>query len=394
MWDGHKVRIIEKTSDTIDGQSKTEFWVDPERNFAIVRRRFLRRSGPAAEWSVTNTTDCFGHEKVEPQVWLPKMVRKRSYLIAADDDTEPRLVRRRDLLCTQWKVNEQIAAEELRLKLPAGTKVRGRLEEFQAGLRRSVNFFVEPITTPLQRKLLNTNAVAYAEIDVTAFVDVNTEQVTPAKFDFGLLHANLKQLSDGKQEDPELYLMFDFGMSGRDRYFSNFVRGGVKEICQSAGYKSIRMSNRMHNANRRWRSVDSRLPSLADESNLGNQLVEVFPIRTRLSKFLARDADYYIDIKNALLLDEKQILDDQTKHLIESAIVNENTVGTRVHVRYVVGSTRQRAEGIEDSALIQKHSDPQLKAVEFLRACGFEVVRLIAVNGPSNYESTYDPQTE
>ena len=388
-WDDHQVTVVELEPIENGNEFKSEFWIDPDRNYVVVRRRNLMRTTPEGKWSTTYSVDTFGHEEVAPGVWLPKIALTRNFDLPTGDETEGQINHNYKAFCKDWKLNVEIPESELTLEFPPGLKVRGMLEAFQAKQRKLSNFYVEPLTTELQRKLIGgQDTVAYASVDVTTFVDVNSLQITPAGFDFDALMARLQEVR-AKTKPGKLLLHFDFGPLGTDDVLDAFVREPLTAICKKSGFPDVTVRSTYHNDGVAWQPLSQEGADAADENNLGDARVEVFPIRTRLSKSLTKGSDYLIELTERLGIESTQLLDDQATQSLEAAVAAEHLDGQSVSVKFFVGEGNARQPGADQLPHFKDNSEMQLAVVKFLRSLGFGDIQITVRNGFTNYASDY-----
>lgn len=388
-WEGRTVIAVEIEPIITESQHKSDFLIDPARGFSVVRRRDHMRFAATQQWWVTRSISSLKHTEVADGIWLPSIVSSQWFARPADDQVVGKVLQLDRLVCSDWKINEEIPKEAMTLDFPAGLKVQGMLRAFQAKQTKLKNFFVDPVLTPLQRRLIGAKGiVAYASLDVTAFVDVNTHQITPGNFDFAAFAKRLKEVH-GQVEPGTLFLHFDFGGLGTDELMLTFVREPVKSLCKKSGFQNVRVSNTFHNDDKVWQPPQQMETDRPEEPNLGNEKVSVFPVRTRLSRFLAKGMHCLIELNEPIGVDAKQLFSDDVKEVIEDAVPKEELDGATVHVKLIVGSLHSPLPRAGDLPPMQQDSDIQLAAVEFLRSFGFQQIRLTVANGFSQYVSHY-----
>nr|MCU0718779.1 hypothetical protein [Pirellula sp.] len=117
-WDGREVIVVQNHGNTEKSNRRTEYWIDPELQFTVVRRRLLKRDEQSGEWSVEWTRDFHDHQKLADRVWLP---RKGSFKLYSSPDfasTEA------EILFTDWRINEKENREKLLREFPEGVSVQ------------------------------------------------------------------------------------------------------------------------------------------------------------------------------------------------------------------------------------------------------------------------------
>jgi hypothetical protein len=388
-WDDHEVTVIELEPIENGNEYKSEFWIDPVRNYVVVRRRNLMRTTPQGNWSTIFSVDAFGHEEVAPGVWLPKVALTRNFDLPSGDESEGQINHNYKAFCRDWKLNVELPDSEMTLDFPPGVKVPGMLEAFQAKQRKLSNFYVQPLTSELHRKLISgRDTVAYASLDVTALVDVNSHQITPARFDFDGLQARLQEVS-GRTKAGTLLLHFDFGALGTDDILDTFVREPLTALAKKSGFQNVRVSNTYHNDGKAWQPLAEQGTDAADENNLGDARVEVFAVRTRLSRSLTKDSDYLIELTERLGTESTQLLDDQATQTLQAAVAEENLDGASVSVRFFVGDGNASHPGADQLPHCKSNSEMQWAVVKLLRSLGFGDIKITVKNGFTNYASDY-----
>lgn len=117
-WDGRKVIVLQNFADKEKSIRKTEYWIDPELQFTVVRRRQLKRDDQSGKWSVEFTRDSHDHQKLADRVWLPQKAFFKLYSSPdfANIETEFRF--------TDWRINEKVDREKLNREFPEGVIVR------------------------------------------------------------------------------------------------------------------------------------------------------------------------------------------------------------------------------------------------------------------------------
>jgi hypothetical protein len=132
-WEGRPVIVVETTpsewNDERERRGTHRFWIDPARNFVIVRRAALVNHGPEHEWMEFGRIESYEHEEVEPGIWLPKRVRSESFGVPITPDIEPRLMLRIEATNRDWRVNAEIPDSRFELEFPPGVRVTDRREE-------------------------------------------------------------------------------------------------------------------------------------------------------------------------------------------------------------------------------------------------------------------------
>jgi peroxiredoxin len=179
------------------------------------------------------------------------------------------------------------------------------------------NYVGFPIKTKLQRALLNaTTANVYLMFDVAEVMnqsDVELERIDIEGFRSDLT-AMAKQAGVPK---PGLKICFRFSGLSLDNSQIQAVEKGVAPLCREAGFDKIGVSNLFTGGG--WQDVVHKFANLADgdanaeESPIEDELMRIYPVRTKLSRFILGDVDYdcYLELR--------QPIDGRFKELSEGA---------------------------------------------------------------------------
>ena len=395
-WKGRTVLVVESTPVINARQFKSQYWVDPERDFTVVRRRTLNRATDEEEWHVYYAVESLQHKKHESGVWLPQLALKRSFDRPTKKFPDGRVNASYNIQCTEWTVNEPIDFAEMQIEFPPGLKIHG-MGELAEPAEKSQRFFVVPIESELQRDLLGERrAIAYASVDVTAIMDVNTRVIDLQKVDFAELKRQLKQAC-GDAKEPALYLSLDYGSLETDNIAEAFVSEPLRLIAKRAGFKTVRLSSH-HGGNGVWKPLNAKTADVNDvadndaavssERNLGDADWDVYEVTTPLSRRFAGGFDFVIRAKNRLPLPPTSLLDNELASGIATALSDRNIQGKSVDIKLLVGGARDQAD--EDAAFRKQGAALQLEVVDALRELGFGEIRLTIKVGWSNFPSRYN----
>lgn len=130
IWDGRPVIVVETTPIEGNDRRKFRFYVDPERDFTVVRRAIAVQYPPHERWMEYTRIECFDFEQIEPEVWLPGRIVHESFdptVQNAKDGSEPPLSWRWKVSWENWKVNEECQPEIFELKFAPGVFVNDRI---------------------------------------------------------------------------------------------------------------------------------------------------------------------------------------------------------------------------------------------------------------------------
>ena len=124
-WDGREVAVIETRPFVKEQSWKTQYWIDLERNYTVVRRAALiqyQKDGPWQEYTRIEGRD---HREIAPDIWLPMQFKYES-VETTPEGKDPKLSWRHKGKNENWRVNEQLAADTFELEFPEGISVMDR----------------------------------------------------------------------------------------------------------------------------------------------------------------------------------------------------------------------------------------------------------------------------
>jgi thiol-disulfide isomerase/thioredoxin len=159
---------------------------------------------------------------------------------------------------------------------------------------KSKNYLLAPIQTDLQRTLLfSTRADAYAMFDVGESVhegkfDSRHFDVDGFRKDLALL---AQQIGTAK---PSLQIYFRYSGVSLDPQETKAMENAVTAMCRQAGFARVGTGTTGEGGS--WQDKVAKFASLVDkvdatESPVEDEFVRVYPVRTKLSRFLLGDAD-------------------------------------------------------------------------------------------------------
>jgi thiol-disulfide isomerase/thioredoxin len=156
------------------------------------------------------------------------------------------------------------------------------------------NYIVFPIKTDLQRYLLfSTNADAYAQIDVAECV--YEKKFVLQRIDNDVFRKSLAEVvKQAGTAKPSLVLNFRYADVSLDPDQTKLMESAVTTICRQAGFAKVNTS--MTGEGESWRDRVAPFTRLVDdlnatESPVADERVRVYPVRTKLSRFLLYHAD-------------------------------------------------------------------------------------------------------
>lgn len=219
------------------------------------------------------------------------------------------------------------------------------------------NFFVAPLSTELHHATVSSNADVYAIVNCNALLDDDD-------LDLSALRADdfVSALSKATASRGQLLLICRYHLpTNAERKRRNQLRQRVKELCSSAGYSNVRVSETSTSAE--WKNVLERAevfhqPNDADEPLIENDHVRVFPIRTKLSRFIHGEADCIVEVVHPVDGRMKEIsseLEESIRQAVQQAQL------TKKHtMKFILSSTsagRDRVESLFDARSAPKIPD-------------------------------------
>jgi thiol-disulfide isomerase/thioredoxin len=167
------------------------------------------------------------------------------------------------------------------------------------------NFILFPIKTDLQRCLLfSTSADAFAQIDVAECVQ--KKKFVLHRIDNDVFRKSLAELvQQAGVARPSLVLNFRYADVSLEPDQTRLMESAIKTICQQAGFAKVITS--MNGEGESWHDRIAQFARLGDdlgatESPVEDELVLVYPVRTKLSRFLLRyaEADCFIKLREPI----------------------------------------------------------------------------------------------
>jgi thioredoxin-related protein len=124
-WEGRPVTIVEtrpNKSKTGPESRKASYWIDPARNWLVVRRAALIQYRPQQKWQEYDRFESREHAEVQPGVWLPRKL-KHEWVLVSEKLQPERLASRDEGEARDWVVNPKLDAAQFVLDFPPGTPV-------------------------------------------------------------------------------------------------------------------------------------------------------------------------------------------------------------------------------------------------------------------------------
>lgn len=219
------------------------------------------------------------------------------------------------------------------------------------------NYFVAPISTELQRATVSSNADTYAVVNCNALIvddDVNLSALNEPGFVAALKNATPDRSS------LRLVCRYQFPESG-DRSLRKRLEKKLSEIAATAGYQDISSSQMSTSA--AWIEDYQRVDpddeiANAKEPLTENRRVRVFPVTTRLSKFVHGDTDCIVEIIHPIDGRTTEISADLKSSIREA--VQSTELSQKHTLLFKLSSTEAGRETIEklfDARLAPKAPD-------------------------------------
>jgi peroxiredoxin len=240
-------------------------------------------------------------------------------------------------------------------------------EPAQADEQAGKNYVALPITTEYQRAQLGGGTAAYVQINTSAIA--YDGRIDAAAFDSASFRGELAKLARGSKGSLMLY----FRISGTNDKAPEMLllEAAVKQICRDAGYKQIGIGHAYT-----WEDWKKELALVentegsndAEERPVSSELVRVFPIRTRLSRFLTHDADCVVEIQRPII-GQESALSEELEASIASGI-DQLQLARKRRMLLKVRSTKAGRPVVE--RLSARNLDRLSEADRFARRLGFE----------------------
>jgi peroxiredoxin len=175
----------------------------------------------------------------------------------------------------------------------------------EADAAKQPNYLLFAIKTDLQRELLSsTRADAYMQFDVDECL--HDRKFDLKRFDQEAFQKTLAALAHqlGKPE-PRLFIGYRYSNEFLNPDQTEAMQQVVKTACRQAGFVNGGTSNL--GEGRSWRDKVAEFSDIADdvnatESPVEDDFVRVYPVRTRLSRFLLGDSlhDCFLDLRQPI----------------------------------------------------------------------------------------------
>lgn len=159
------------------------------------------------------------------------------------------------------------------------------------------NYVILPVTTDFQRASFSSNVTAYVQVNNSAIA--HGGQIDAKALNLADFRKEISRLGGGRKGALMLYSRFAGTDSNGPE--AQLLDAAIKQICRDAGFEKISTGSTYTGDD--WKeklalinSGDGAVDG-ADESPIDSDLVCVFPIRTRLSRFLTDDSDCVVAVR-------------------------------------------------------------------------------------------------
>ena len=127
---GRRLLVVETRVVKREQNWRYRFWIDPRRNFAVVKRAQLIQFPSHANWLEFTRITWEELQEVQPGIWLPRRAINESYNPTeehADGRSTMPLAWRFEITCNDWLVNPTTDDAAFALDFAPGTKVEDRI---------------------------------------------------------------------------------------------------------------------------------------------------------------------------------------------------------------------------------------------------------------------------
>ena len=217
--------------------------------------------------------------------------------------------------------------------------------------QNDVNFVVVPIRTELQRKLLggDNSLKAYVELNGTAFLGKDDDELVQA-IDPNALRRALVAV---KGADKEARVVFTTMIESANQPHSALEPLGkaLRRIATEAGFGVAGMNFR-YAGKYDWQAkvaagkAIGSVEDAADEGGVGDDLVKVYPVRTKVTRFLA-DVDCEVFFLKPLDSNDRPLISAELRESVKKAVAeltlrSKKKVSFNVELSYKTPEARQR----------------------------------------------------
>lgn len=161
------------------------------------------------------------------------------------------------------------------------------------------NYLIAKVVTPLQRYLLmakGANALAVVNVETSDDGKVNETRLNVAG-----LRAELKALAkEVSAPEPELKIVFRYAGNIPQPADRKAYEAKVSEVCRQAGFARLRTSGTFTSGS--WEDELTKYERVPGESNaaedpIDHELVRVYPVKTKLTRYQIGDADCLVFVR-------------------------------------------------------------------------------------------------
>jgi hypothetical protein len=254
--------------------------------------------------------------------------------------------------------------------------------------QNDVNFVVLPIRTELQRKLLggSNSLKAYFELDGTAFLGKDGDELMQA-IDPNALRRALVAV---KGSDKEAHVVFTTMIESANKPHSALEPLGkaLRRIATEAGFGVARMTF-TYAGKYDWQArvaaskAIGSVEDTADEGGVGDDLVKVYPVRTKVTRFIA-DVDCEVFFLKPLDSNDRPLISSELRDRVKKAVA-ELTLRSKKKVSFNISLSYKTPEARErnyeaDTELIVGDGSGNGEWQELANSLGFNDSSVTVVN--------------
>ena len=191
------------------------------------------------------------------------------------------------------------------------------------------NFLTLPVTTELQRVLHGSPVAeppednaqqlrAHVLIDGVSLIDENGKVVSDA-IDADALRASLSPYKDLKNGVVNFQVLYQ---SSGNREAVKKIGDRLTKFGNDAGFHKTRTMSTYRGSRYDWREFMTRIEFTGDdkgqvENSTGDEFIRVYPVRTRLSRYLAGNSDIVVDVRRVARKDAQESLMPQLRSALK-----------------------------------------------------------------------------
>lgn len=281
----------------------------------------------------------------------------------------------------------ELVAQEVHEREVTAGKLQNAAKQDLGPTVSTEGYFVVPVTTPLQKHLLNDDSItAYANVNARSFVVSETGLIDTQAFDFTGLRRALRRLAEA-QGNGKLWIQVNYGYSPPSE-----AARGISPLLNEAfegmstgrfgGFNDVSVHGEWWNVKDYiWQPLDVVPQSeRLTEENVGTEQICVYPVRTSLSRYLTDNADCYIRMDAPPLTEWKA----EYLNVIEKAVAEIDPEKRR----------KARVQVLVPDSESNDFEMPVDDVLAVLRDASFQEIRVGIQKGGEQRTWTYGPESE